>query len=642
MDKPRNWSGALAALLVVAAVGLVVLLGRGPGTSMASGASVPNDFTVSEPNPIVSASDRGLLPTTADSVAVRTRRPVDDEPSSAHPDVSVFRGTVLDRDTDAPIAGATVRISLYEGRGSWPLGRALTGPDGCFEIAYRIPGDLRGQPRDELGHMTQVHAPGYKAGVVWASGWLTKDDPDRFSIELSPGHHVTVLVVDEAGRPVRDSEVHAFFARASDDSWTWEEECSTDGYGMAVISIPRASFMHLSAEKAEVGYGCSIRLSTEQVLDQRIPDLVLQPHGILAGRVLYPDGRPAAHLTLMVERVGYDASFLPWTDGYREVHLTSDGEGRFLARGLADGSYTVRDPSGATEPHTVETGSTSIELVTFVRRLEVDPRDETGEWTTRGFGVAQRIGHDWSYLPLSNISWDCDSAGTVMVVVPGPGSYAVCRWSSDAPPQHVVVSVRPEDHEVQVRFPASPFIPARGLQARLFDPAGEPLRFHAVLATPIGMRFRPIEFSPDGSMVNEDPLPSGRWLLTLVPSVAEPLYMPVSGEIILEAARQCSVEWTARERAGRVVVALYAREEVGGSLVVELSRSRGGEVEHTWETRVEFGPVTGRTVFTNELLPVGIWWARATLEGFSVEEKLFVVEKSGASRLELHAHRDRH
>lgn len=642
MDKSWTWLKPLAALLVMGAMALVVLLGRGPGASMALEAPVPTDHTASEPRAIAVVSDRGLAPTTAHTVVAGTREPVDAELSSALPGVSVFRGTVLDRSTEAPIPGATVRTSWELDGASRPLGRTRTGPDGDFEIAYRLPSSLSDQQREDVGLVVQVHAPGYEAQVLLASGWLDEDDPERFSIELSRGHHVTLLVVDESGRPVRDAEVHAFFARAPDHSWSWEEDCSTDGYGMAAIPIPRESFLHLSADKAEVGYGCSIRLSTEDVLDQRAPDLVLRPHGIMAGRVLYPDGRPAAHLSLILDRVGHDASFLPWPDGRRSTFATSDGQGRFLAKGLAFGPYAVRDFSGATDPDTVETGSASIKLVTSIRRLKMDPRDETGECVWRGWEVAQRKGRTWSLLPAENIRWHEGPIETVYAVVPGPGIYAVRRRPLDAPPQEEVVSVGPEDHEVPVVFSPSAFIPARGMQARLFDPAGAPLRFDALLATPYGKPFRGVEFSPDGSLVDEDPLPSGRWQLILEPSGGEPFYMPVSGEIILEAARHCSVEWTARERAGRVVVALYAREEVGGPLLVEFSRSQGGEVEHTWETSVDFGPVTGRTVFTNELLPVGVWWAKATLQGFRVDEKLFVVEQSGASRLELHAHRDRH
>ena len=193
---------------------------------------------------------------------------------------------------------------------------------------------------------------------------------------------------------------------------------------------------------------------------------------------------------------------------------------------------------------------------------------------------------------------------------------------------------------VHITYPRYPVIPAVGLQARLFDPTGTQLLFRASLATPTGMRFRYPEFSLGGALLDDDPLPVGRWQLILDPYGGESEYMPVRGEIILDATRLCSIEWVAREPAGRVVVALYAQDDLGGSLVVEFARSRGGEVEYVWETTVDHGPVTGRTVITNRRLPLGTWHAKAALDGYRIAEKQFTVVEGGASRLELHAHRE--
>lgn len=252
------------------------------------------------------------------------------------------KGTVHDAETKLPIAGARVATS-------WAMEDAVvTGADGAFEC--------RGlQERDGL----YVQAEGYGDEVLPRLGERSGEPVD---VVMRRGFVVTGRVVDPAGLAIEGAYVAAaadvwmpgpvnrtFWrtaAMAPDGRFVlrdltrtfapdafrapqWQVALRAPGHGTRVLAVPRAA--------ADPG-------------DRDLGELVLQPQGILEGRLVDGEGHPVERATIEVRGVANGLGDLlergsPVPDAVLifQRHTTATApDGRFRLAGLGAGSYQLR------------------------------------------------------------------------------------------------------------------------------------------------------------------------------------------------------------------------------------------------------------------------------------------------------------
>lgn len=247
------------------------------------------------------------------------------------------RGRIVDT-AGQPVAGAYAAAPAYEyGDGTaqridFPGTR--TGADGRFELA---------DVRPDIPHALYARKPGYATIVhEFPTDELERAIVELGDVRLPPAATLRGVVVDDEGKPLADQFVSLRGANASRgqwnparitmlDSYLAEREARTDDLG-------RFSFGDLAAgsytvEAGAEGARAKAQLPVDIAEGATVADLrlVLAAGLAIAGRCLGPDGEPVA---------GY-VSVDPEFESPNSADVRTDTQGRFVARGLAAGTYKV-------------------------------------------------------------------------------------------------------------------------------------------------------------------------------------------------------------------------------------------------------------------------------------------------------------
>jgi hypothetical protein len=182
-------------------------------------------------------------------------------------------------------------------------------------------------------------AAGFGVGAVN----MLKDKP--IEIRLTQPIEVTVPFVDEEGKPVRDLPVRTHhvvlengarfgsYVRPPKDMPLLRGR--TDGNGeLRLKNCPRAGRLWLAVDDerfAQLSYDTTLLLSDEETM--RGAPIKLARAASVKGRVKYEDGKPASGVRVSAQGM----------DGFsgRGGDATSDGEGFYQIRQLAEGSYNI-------------------------------------------------------------------------------------------------------------------------------------------------------------------------------------------------------------------------------------------------------------------------------------------------------------
>lgn len=175
-------------------------------------------------------------------------------------------------------------------------------------------------------------------------GRLPAGERRELRVELESGARAVGVVLDEAGRPVPGARVAALPEGSLFDlDWsTRTETCDEEGRfdlvglkpGRVMLRATAAGFLDSEFERLELGPGAA-RTGLE---------LRLSRGRSIAGRVSWPDGRPAVEARVQVtfdptQRMGMGAY-----GGVRGARgsARSDAEGRFRVTGLGPGPFALR------------------------------------------------------------------------------------------------------------------------------------------------------------------------------------------------------------------------------------------------------------------------------------------------------------
>lgn len=256
---------------------------------------------------------------------------------------STVRGVVLTPDGE-PVAGAEVVLERSGGGGMFGglammLGSAeprLTAADGTFEM----PGP----------------APGTKASLVARSqGWLDgRSDEisaapggvvEGLEVRLRQGASVEGVIRDSHGETVSGALVRWTAAAAATNEWeiTWAlrraDAVSTAADGRFRISGVEPGPIVVQVTHPEYPSASKAGLQAEDGKALSV-DLSLPETGRIDGTVKLPNGRPAVGARVNLGRDGgWQTASDPYSRGPGEV--ISDAEGKFAAKGLPPGTYSL-------------------------------------------------------------------------------------------------------------------------------------------------------------------------------------------------------------------------------------------------------------------------------------------------------------
>lgn len=251
--------------------------------------------------------------------------PMASDPVGTSPEAGarVIRVRVFAAPDRTPTEGAEVRVTNDESDT-----RARTGADGRAEI------------------------PTHKLGVVWVEARKLGFLPGYQTVVGGVNEATVVLarapilrgrvVRDEDGKPVRGALV---WVGDPDDEEAFGGKVETDPEGRFTVAVPRLAAYRIGV--AADGYGNVHQVGVGGEGDTEL-DLRLGQGAVLRGTVRDPDGAAAPGVRLMLFPVDDDfvesypcSALLGYTRLRRSARATTDGEGRFVYRGVAAGSYTL-------------------------------------------------------------------------------------------------------------------------------------------------------------------------------------------------------------------------------------------------------------------------------------------------------------
>jgi RNA polymerase sigma-70 factor (ECF subfamily) len=288
------------------------------------------------------------------------------------------RGRVVDAETGAPIAGATVAES-------WTLRRAVrTGADGRFVLGgLRVQGVIP----------CYVQAPGFTS----AARDVVAEMDGEVVFRLARGAEVTGRLVDGAGAAVTDAYVAVGASYSSapglgDCDWL-PAPVASDGRFAATGLRPELHYWLFVRAR---GFGTRVHALPRPLASGErhdVGDVRLRPPARLEGRVVDDDGRPIAGVEITVLGANTDrrASLAdgaapPQVSQFEEREAHTDAAGRFCFGALAGGSYRIRArPIGRLDPVTAD-----VELE------DGGARDDVQLVIARGLTIAGTVARDAS------------------------------------------------------------------------------------------------------------------------------------------------------------------------------------------------------------------------------------------------------
>jgi protocatechuate 3,4-dioxygenase beta subunit len=252
--------------------------------------------------------------------------------------VALRRGAaVAGRVTDAagaPVDGARVVASDVGQPGLEPDAEregVRTGADGRFELPAIAAGTYR------FSAVHGEHAPGTTAPIT-VDGATPRRDVE---IVLAAGATLAGTVVDAARAPVPYATVRI----APKDASMWSRgagrQVTADASGAFAVSGLARAALRVRAE-SEQAASAIVDVDLTAVAEKKDLTLVLDVTGTIAGVVVDGSGAPLGEVEVKAMAdvlAGARAEDMGFT-GFASA--TTDGDGRFALRGLADGPYRVR------------------------------------------------------------------------------------------------------------------------------------------------------------------------------------------------------------------------------------------------------------------------------------------------------------
>jgi beta-lactamase regulating signal transducer with metallopeptidase domain/uncharacterized GH25 family protein len=351
--------------MAIAAVGVAVIAGIGSVRLSAIEADAA-DTT----RPVPQATDKqGDKIQEADEVQVVK--------SDTKPDVApiTYTGRVINRDSDEPIAGATVEIKRELSRdpktGKWIL-LEITKHESDENGNYSF--TLPPEQVAESSLYLEVNADhdeyqskgwsGYSHSMIRTN--LEKGDPPFYAtIKLSPGEAITGVVARPDGTPIPGVQVGSYTKRRptkdeQQDTFRirgafQNTETDSDGKFRMVVATPGDGVLWIHA--------ADYASQAHRIGDKRgdMGTFTLQEGIILSGQVLDAKGNPVANVgvNLRAESDGEEADAFLNTNavaGGIRGGTTTDENGRFRLKPLPPGTYRTKIEEVASDP-TVKRGN---------------------------------------------------------------------------------------------------------------------------------------------------------------------------------------------------------------------------------------------------------------------------------------------
>jgi hypothetical protein len=265
----------------------------------------------------------------------------------------VVSGTVRDA-AGRPLAGIWV-IARRRGGSSYQAS-AETDADGAYHLGGLAADSYSVGAQDPSNRRRPATAEGVtppRSGV----DLTLEDNPD------APGHYV-VRVLDSEGRPVRGFRVVDFRPGRDEATGTRDERAGADG--RARSAQEQAGTMRLLI-RAEAGCAETDPFEIRAGQETDLGEVRLRPAARVRGRVLDPDGRPAADARVFADRELAAEQGQPGPDGRWTVAGLPPGEGTI--RVVRRGCEPVTIPWQAAAGTTAELGDVRLRRATGAVRI---------------------------------------------------------------------------------------------------------------------------------------------------------------------------------------------------------------------------------------------------------------------------------
>lgn len=364
-------------------------------------------------------------------------------------------GRVLSID-GAPISGANVSTGIDFERTDRIGVSVASGGDGSYTWSGLLEGDIAGMEVEAAGW---VRAREVEGKPVRSGSTVSMD------LRMRPAPIVRGRVLDAQGRPVIGAAVRLVGPRSGDTA-----PVPTDEAGEFTLTIggrpadprfraepppqPPAETKVLVQGDLMEATSAPFKLPTSGIL--RVPDVVIRQANLVAGRVVDPEGRPAAsaHLEAFVAGTVRDSwnSHWKWTPASGAFEFTNLPTGKIVLTAHLDGFAPVK----RTVMLVAGTPLWDVELrlrpARIVRGIVLDPKGRPlDEADVRRDGPLQGVEGDAAYAGDYHTGTGADGTfefqdvptGKVKVHVTAPGMRAASAWveSGGAPHEFRLVAV---------------------------------------------------------------------------------------------------------------------------------------------------------------------------------------------------------
>jgi large repetitive protein len=431
-------------------------------------------------------------------------------------------GRIVDAE-GRPVAGR-VRVEAFDGRGLPTFASDLLAADAKAGGKFAL-GPL---PLGSLG--VAVSAPRYSTRHVDAEMPARGRTADFGDIALEAGLSIRGRVRDREGSGIAGAAVSAT-RRGSGSPSEGEAVCEEDG-SFLVGGLEAGSH---DVSVVAPGYAAAHATTTP---GGEPLDLVLEPGGEIAGRVVDADGSPVDDAQVSVE----DES-QPRGPGRYSGGRADEGDGRFVLRDVAAGTYSLevraasRGEASMTGVRVAAARTTSVGTITLGRGVVVQGVvvDSEGNGIPGATVGAERDAN----RRTGQLRTQTGSTGAFELRgVPIGAVYVSASHPAYAPAREVAATVDPEKEPVPVRI-----VLVRGgrIEGRALYRDGRPFVGGRVSCYPLdsrggGMRWETAAIDAGGSFVL-DHVPAGRTMVTLMAfTPSSPMVMGSSTNILTSVA----------------------------------------------------------------------------------------------------------
>ncbi|MCK5942400.1 MAG: carboxypeptidase regulatory-like domain-containing protein, partial [Planctomycetes bacterium] len=344
----RAAAAVVLAVLVVAAI-LFGIYGFGGADDV----SLPTGPGAGDHDAVVESQQGGLAAASTDGAAVAD---VERAEVGGLGGTAGVRGFVVDAKTGQPLGGVEVvavkdqpslapLVDRFRGlfqQGMFvdtraprrELGRAVSNPDGSFEITGLPPGRLFLDGRSD-GWFVRTATPARVARGEMVEG---------LELRASPGGRLRGIVLGADGAPAPGANVsvrpglNAFLGQITDRQYRWLDTVTDDQGRFDIPGVPEGNGYTVSVTAPSIALE---EVHGVGVTAGQVTTLTVQAHqgAIVAGRVLDPDGEPLAGAS--VAMIYLDISRVLFSADGRAEPLVTDADGRFRMEHVAAGRVAV-------------------------------------------------------------------------------------------------------------------------------------------------------------------------------------------------------------------------------------------------------------------------------------------------------------